>query len=186
MQNESNGAGKAFYVLLCAILGALLFLVIQRAAALIYYLLLNTNYQTYSLGMNYFQLSWLNFLTILAAIFFGLWYGVWLGMHWYNLVYEQGQGGLFHGFRGHWLRHEGILSKQAPTPAGNTVKPVARTFSQPAKPPAKLTDRLESDSWDLDELMKKDQPAVKTKTVKPRPPSVKRKAPAKRMSPPTV
>jgi signal transduction histidine kinase len=178
---SGHSASKAFYILLCAILGALLFIVIQRAAALIYYLLLNTNYQAYSLGLDYFQLSWVNFLTVLGALFFGFWYGIWLGLHWYNIVYEQGHGGLFHGFKGHWLHHEGIVRKPvSPAPAApasaksavvapviTTIKPASSNGS--GRFMSKLTDRLERDSWDLDDLIKKDEPAAApTKVIKPR------------------
>ncbi len=194
MDNKNNSAGKALYILLCAIMGAVLFIVIQRALALIYFVLVSANYETYGLGLNNYQLSWINFLTVLGAIFFGFWYGIWLGLHWHEVVYEQGQGGLVHGFVRHWL-HRGESGKKpgsgtvpeaalnsSPGSAVTTIKPTVRSV---APAPVKLTDRLQSESWDFDELAKKDEPAVITKTA-PKPKSAKapakarRKAPAKR------
>lgn len=158
-------SGKAFYILLCAILGALLFIVLQRAITLIYYLLLDTNFQSYSLGLDYIQLSWINFLTFLAAIFFGLWYGIWLGLHWYETVYDQGRGGLFHGFR--FWRHtqepktSTVNSSEASTV---TVKPAGSSSSA-------IIDKLQQDSWDLDDLMDQNPPPENSelsKTIKPK------------------
>lgn len=181
MDQPHKTAGKAFYILLCAILGLLLFIVIQRAAALIYYLMLNTNYQSYSLGLSYTQLSWLNFLTLLAAVFFGLWYGIWLGLHWYEMVYESGGGhGLFHAFKGHWLHNEGITKTvKAPQQFSASPKPAVRES-------LKLTDitpqRRNEDNWDLDDLLKPELPAPAKPLTRPKAaakPATKRKAPAK-------
>lgn len=165
MPNQRS-SGKAFYLLLTAILGALLFIVIQRALALIYYLLLNTNYQTYSLGMDYYQLSWVNFLTFFGAIFFGLWYGIWLGLHWFDVVYEQGPGGLFHSFRGRFLHHEKVLKPEETKPSASS---------------SGIIEKLQHDSWDFDDLAQQESDPVVTKTVRPKAKSVtKRKNGTKR------
>jgi hypothetical protein len=185
MDNPNNSAGKALYILLCAILGALLFVVIQHALALIYFVLVSANYQTYSFGLNEYQLSWINFLTVLGAVFFGFWYGIWLGLHWHDIVYEQGRGGLIHGFVRHWLPRGEDSAKVAPSspaePGVTTIKPTIRTVNAP---PVKLTDRLQAESWDFDELKKDEPPAVMKTVVKSKPvkapAKVKRKTAAKR------
>jgi hypothetical protein len=192
---------KAFYILLCAILGAMLFLVLQRSAALIVYLLLNSNYQAYSLGLDAYQLQLLDWATMLAALFFGLWYGTWLGLHWYDIVYGQGRGGLlFHSFRGDWLRRGPVPASAPAAPAVGSI-----TVKPAMKPMVKLTDRpvandpASDEGWDLDDLLKPEIAAPKVKPVvsaprrvakpapKPLPSSAKRKASVKKNgSTPTI
>jgi hypothetical protein len=194
----SHSAGKAFYILLCAILGATLFIIIQRALALVYYLLLNTNYNTYSFGMSAAQLQTLDLATVSAAVFFGLWYGVWLGLHWYQVVYEEGHGGLFHGFRGGW-RHKEQVKQSVVTKSVNassapvTVKPSTSRLMD--------MNKIGKRSWEFEDLLNVDKskdipaeetssPVIKTKTATVRKAktngnnsvksSVKRKAPTRR------
>jgi len=152
-QNEAQASvhpsRKAFYILLCAILGALLFIVLQRSVALIIYLLLNTNYQAYSLGLNPLQWYMADVVTVLAAVFFGLWYGTWLGLHWYDIVYVNGRGGLLRAFHGHWIRAgRSAKSATAPVSTSVTIKPTTRLTDRPSAASAA------ADSWDLDELLK--------------------------------
>jgi hypothetical protein len=180
MPKPLRSSGKAFYVMLCAILGVMLFVVIQRAFSLIYYLLLNTNFKTYSFGLDYYQLSWINFLSMLAAVFFGLWYGVWLGLHWYDMVYEEGSGGVWQHIKQHWPRREELVKqKPAPVaqpgsliqaPASVTIKPTLRTSDISPK----LSHKSAAEGWDLDDLLKKDavieaavQAVTKPKVKKP-------------------
>src|ERR1700750_2884137 len=97
MENNTNkqlrASGKAFYLLLCGLMGALLFVVIERSLALISYLLLSVH-PNWSFGMSYVTLQAINILLLVVAVFFGLWYGIWLGLHWYGWVYEQRRGKL--------------------------------------------------------------------------------------------
>lgn len=137
-----HSPGKALYLLLCAVLGALLFIVIHRAASLVYYLLLNSNYDLWSFGLSEVQLQAIDYLTLFAGLILGLWYGIWLGLHWYDIVYVQGTGGVFHHFK---------LPARAPVVA-STVK---------------MTDRVQSKTWDLEDLMAK-KVYVKTKVVRKR------------------
>ncbi len=187
-----RSSGKAFYVMLCAILGVMLFVVIQRALSLIYYLLLNTNFKTYSFGLDYFQLSWLNFLSMLGALFFGLWYGVWLGLHWYDMVYEEGQGGVWQHIKQHWPGRSELaqdkksvaptMSAPAPAPTSVTIKPTLRTENLSSR----LSDKSAAESWDLDDLLKKDaviEAAVQVVTKpKAKRPAAKRKPAIKKSS----
>ena len=196
MPKPLKSSGKAFYVMLCAILGVMLFVVIQRAFSLIYYLLLNTNFKAYSLGLDYFQLSWLNFLTMLGALFFGLWYGIWLGLHWYDMVYVEGGGGVWQHIKQH-LPHRSDLVKSKPAgasllssastaPTSVTIKPTLRTTEVSPK----LSHKSAAESWDLDDLLKKDaviEAAVQAVTKpKAKKPAAKRKAPAKKPNETTV
>lgn len=85
-----NSGKKSFYVFLCGLLGMLLFMLLQRSLFLLAFLggvnILSYNFQ---------QLDYISFV---VANFLGLWYGIWLGLHWYTAVYEEGSvGGLFSG-----------------------------------------------------------------------------------------
>jgi hypothetical protein len=146
---------KSFYLLLCALLGILLFLVLQRAVSLIYYLLLDNDFNTFSLGMSLVQLQALNYTTIFIAVVVGAWYGLWLGLHWYHVVYEAGRGGLFHGFSGRWWHRERPPRSAAATersPAAGpatTIRPMARTAPMP-----RLSDMgARQRSWEFDDLV---------------------------------
>lgn len=81
-------AKKALYVFLCGLMGSLLFLVIQRSIVLIYLVLLRLNPETFTVGLSLADLMALDALTVFLALMFGGWYGVWLGIHWYDVVYE--------------------------------------------------------------------------------------------------
>ncbi len=181
-QPQPRHAAKSFYLFMCAILGALLFSVLQRALTLIYLLLLNSDSARFSFGLSDDTLIIINYSTLIMAIIFGFWYGIWLGLYWYKVVYEDGHGGLFHGFKGHWLHQEGIKSKPgassspiqpmtktkpnivtapvvtaAPAPQSKTIKPVARTSSDPRDPLG---------AWDLDDLMNEKTVIGSNKVIK--------------------
>lgn len=95
------------YVFLCALMGMILFAIFHRSLVFIYYMLLNSNFEVYSMGVSEGLLRALDFFTLLVMLFFGGWYGTALGLHWYRLVYEgQTRTGLFHGFvPHHWRKH---------------------------------------------------------------------------------
>ncbi len=76
---------KSVYIFLCMILGAVLFLVIQRSAVFLYYLLLNN-----STGFDQLfgaQFALIDAATLVIFLILGLWYGSYLGIHWYALIY---------------------------------------------------------------------------------------------------
>jgi len=83
-------AKKSFYVFLSAILGVLLFLVLHRIIIFIYLLLSYEDYQTFGMNLTYLQYLALDYITLTLAMFGGLWYGIWLGLYWYEKVYEEG------------------------------------------------------------------------------------------------
>jgi hypothetical protein len=78
---------KSFYLFLSSLLGALLFLIIHR---IIIFIILIFKI----LGSGFDQQGYLIFLSLdyLTLMFFlmaGGWYGIWLGMYWYKVVYEE-------------------------------------------------------------------------------------------------
>ncbi len=82
-------AKRALYVFLCGLMGGLLFLVIQRSLVLIYVILLRLNPAVFSLGLNLGDLIALDITTVFLALAGGGWYGIWVGLHWYDVVYER-------------------------------------------------------------------------------------------------
>jgi hypothetical protein len=96
----NRGVEKSFYVLMCGILGVLMFVILQQAVALMHYVLLQKNFETYSLGLSPVDIRALGLISLILAAFFGMWYGIWLGLYWFNKVYEQGgkEAGLVHSF----------------------------------------------------------------------------------------
>lgn len=185
--------GKALYVFLCSLMGMVLFAMLHRALAVIYYILLNSDFDQFSLGLTEGSLQALDFLTLLMALFLGGWYGTALGIHWYRLVYEGPFApGLFHAVIPHHWRKARSVSREL-HPQHSTASPhlngVRRplTKEQPAKivhMPAhsrrmdsidvfetfKSMPKQPAQSWDLEDLEKQE---VATK------PARKPKAPAK-------
>jgi hypothetical protein len=89
--------------------------------SLLYYLLLQLDYGQYSIGLSLQQMRAIDSWSLLVMLFLGGWYGVWLGLHWYEMVYEQGRGGFFYAFTGRLfglLRHRSASGK-ASEPLGN-------------------------------------------------------------------
>lgn len=72
---------KSFYIFLSSMLGVLLFLMLQRSAFLIAFLL--------GADIGSVQSQALGVVTTAIAVVFGAWYGVWLGLVWYSAVYEE-------------------------------------------------------------------------------------------------
>lgn len=72
---------KSFYIFLSMVLGVLLFLMLQRAAFLVAFLV----------GVDVSSLSAqaLSVVTTAIAVVFGAWYGIWLGLVWYVAIYEE-------------------------------------------------------------------------------------------------
>ena len=72
---------KSFYIFLSSMLGVLLFLMLQRSAFLIAFLL--------GVNIGSVESQALGVVTTAIAVVFGAWYGVWLGLVWYSAVYEE-------------------------------------------------------------------------------------------------
>lgn len=80
-------AKKSLYIFLTAILGMLMFLALDRMVIFFYLFLLAS-------GLVHSSLTFLQFLAIdysaLAVVMLlGAWYGVWLGLYWYRIIYEE-------------------------------------------------------------------------------------------------
>jgi hypothetical protein len=73
---------RSFYILLCGIIGVFFFLLIERGLLLLAFLI--------GVDVNSETVQVVDSLLSAVATFFGLWYGIWLGLHWYRMVYEEG------------------------------------------------------------------------------------------------
>jgi len=106
---------KSLYVFLCSLLGMLLFLILHQIIAFGYLMLLYVNYPTFGLGMSLMDWLALDYFTLIIVLMLGMWYGIWLGMYWFGIVYEDQN----HGFVGH------LIKKYWPTsrPKYNLKKP---------------------------------------------------------------
>ena len=94
---------KSLYVFLCSIMGALLFLILHQILAFGYLMLLYANYQTFSFGLSFIALMALDYLTLIIVIMLGAWYGIWLGIYWFGMVYEtNGNGFIEHMVKNYW------------------------------------------------------------------------------------
>ncbi len=100
----SENTRKSFYIFLSMVLGVLLFLMLQRAGFLIYFLS-GGNIST-------LQIRALDVVTSVIAITFGAWYGTWLGLVWYAAIYEEGSIRSFTS----WLKHK--VTNPNKVPAG--------------------------------------------------------------------
>lgn len=77
-------ARKSFYLLACGFLGVMLFFLIALSLDLILAAWYVNGYLT---AFSAADINQLNIFSLLFAPVFGAWYGVWLGLHWYEWVY---------------------------------------------------------------------------------------------------
>jgi hypothetical protein len=158
-----QGPGKSLYIFLCTVLGVMLFVVLQRSLALIHFILLNTNYQLFSFGLDPATLELINYISIGIAGFFGGWYGTWLGLHWHEVVYEKAQS----GFK-RVPQDSNPTAKPAPATkfsGGIKLVPIPEPKTVPVTAPAATVKP--KPSWNVDDLMPKPKatmPAVASKT----------------------
>ena len=149
---------KSLYVFLCSLLGALLFLILHRLIIFVYFMLISASPRAFSGDMSYLQLVGLDFFTLILALFGGMWYGIWLGLSWYEAVYERGNKG---GFVDH------LVSTYWPTPKTNyDLKERVES----------VAEELKDDIFQLEHLAKTIRPIIRP-TV-----PVKRRAVRKRVT----
>ena len=86
---------KSLYVFLCSLLGILLFLIIHRLLVFCYLILISSNPQVFGGGLNYLELLAIDYSTLILTLFLGSWYGIWLGLKWFEAIYERGEHGGF-------------------------------------------------------------------------------------------
>jgi hypothetical protein len=186
-----KAASKALYLFLCAILGMILFVMLHRAIFVLYDLLLFLNVESFAFGMNSMTIDFMDFLTLLVALFLGGWYGTMMGLEWYAMVYgpnAEFPPGLFHGFiPHHWRgrRVKKVRSTQMATPSV-VAKPAApETTSTLVKVPVreikKESPKTAVREWTFDDLIvpkpaPKKRVAVKKTVAKktPRKPAVRK------------
>ncbi len=154
--NQVEGARKALYLFLTSILGMLLFVTLHRALTLLYLVLLSYNYESFSFGLSFLQHQAINYLTLVAAMFLGGWYGVWLGMHWYEIVYEKIKAPQWFGLSGKLFDHSQNMKASSSSPQKSAFTPVAegaKTY--------KLSDlRRHLPSWNMEDLARPSAPSV--------------------------
>lgn len=172
-----KAVNKSLYLFLCSILGMILFSMLHRALFVMYGLLLEINFQTYSFGLTDAAIRTIDFLTMVTAMFLGGWYGTLLGIDWYSLVYgpnAERKAGLFHGFLPHNWR-DGKPKKSAsaasskPAVKSETVSvPVMEKVSTILNTPIAETPPIVQKvrEWTFDDLLAKPAPVKKTATRK--------------------
>ncbi len=87
-------AHKSLYIFLSALLGALLFLILHRVIVFIFLYLVAIG--TININLNYREFLAVEYFTLILVLMMGVWYGIWLGVSWFNRVYEEKtHGGFF-------------------------------------------------------------------------------------------
>lgn len=88
ISNRSGNFKKSLYLFLSSLLGSLLFLVIHQAAAFI--ILVFGISRGGLASFESYMLFWtFDYFTLVLVLMLGSWYGIWLGMYWYEKVYEE-------------------------------------------------------------------------------------------------
>lgn len=86
---------KSLYVFLCSLLGMLILLTLQHAIIFLYLSVITAFGTNESVNIDLYSL---NVVVWFLSVFFGGWWGVWLGLGWYKMVYEDAQHkGFVHG-----------------------------------------------------------------------------------------
>ncbi len=80
---------KSAYIFVCVLLGALLFTLIHRAIFSILYAAAAYDAASWPVSGQLTLLA-LDKFTLACSMLAGAWYGVWLGLGWFDLVYERG------------------------------------------------------------------------------------------------
>jgi len=129
---------KSLYIFLTALLGVLLFLILHRLVIFFYLYLLAGGFIT--TPMSYLQFLALDYLTLFITLLFGAWYGIWLGMYWFEKVYvEKSHGGFFHHVSNNYFY-------RAPKNLESKLSAVKK--------------KIEDDLWQLEDLAKVSLKAV--------------------------
>jgi len=152
-------AKKSLYLFLTALLGTMLFLVIHQVAYFIYIYMLGAGLATS--GMGYVEFLAVEYFTLTITMMLGAWYGIWLGLYWYEKVYEE-------------KSHRGFVHHLAVNyfPGSGRKEPEGRM--------AEVRERLEENLWQLEDLAKNAavlRPQIEPKPIKRR--VVRKKAPRK-------
>jgi len=95
---------KSLYVFLCSLLGMLMFLILHRLLVFAYLMLTAANPAVFGSSLSYLEILALDFASLLVVLMLGSWYGIALGLKWYEAVYEKGEHGGFvdHLVKAYW------------------------------------------------------------------------------------
>jgi hypothetical protein len=161
----SGGAKKALYVYLCSFLGVLLFLIIHRSLFFFFYFLLDIDYTSFSFGFDTLQVQAFDMATLIISLFLGGWYGVWLGMNWYDLVYGSGHTGWLYASKYWWKgfmpHHDSQalaatqphdLMKTADGPHGGVPAPFNKNVASSMMPARKMNPTVSSRGMNMDSM----------------------------------
>jgi len=88
-ENKESGFKKSLYLFLSAMLGVLLFLILHRIVIFFYLVLSGAKFLADVSENSYLLFLAADYFTLILAMMFGAWYGIWLGMYWYEKVYEE-------------------------------------------------------------------------------------------------
>ena len=125
-------AKKSLYIFLSSLLGVLLFLVLHRAGIFIYLYLITQGYVVSS--WTYLQFLVFDYFTLTLTLLFGAWYGIWLGVYWYEKVYVE-------------CSHSGFVAHMSNKFMSHKNKGLESKISH-------IKERLETDLWQLEDLAK--------------------------------
>lgn len=146
----ANGVKKSLYLFLTSLLGVLLFLIVHRIVFFLFIYTISEGYVT--LSMDFLQFLAIEYITLVIWLLLGSWYGIWLGLYWFEKVYEEGShGGLVHHIAANYF-------------------PVSRPKNLEGKM-AEVKQRLESNLWQLEDLAE----TAATSQLAPDPKPIKRR-----------
>ncbi len=149
-------AKKSLYIFLTAVLGVLMFLLLDRIVVFFYLFLAAGGYIVPP--FTYLQFLVVDYFILIVVMMLGAWYGIWLGLYWYDKIYEQGT---HKGF----VRH--LSSRYFPRPE----------VKQDENAIAALRTRLAEDLNQLENLPQKPLPKIPLPAIKRK--IVRRRAPKK-------
>jgi hypothetical protein len=89
ISNRSGNFKKSLYLFLSSLLGSLLFLVIHQAVVVIIFLVFGVARGGLASSESYMLFWVFDYFTLVLVLMLGSWYGIWLGMYWYEKVYEE-------------------------------------------------------------------------------------------------
>jgi ABC-type multidrug transport system fused ATPase/permease subunit len=142
--NRKNMVKKSFYVFVCGLLGALLFLILDRIIVFVYLFFVGSG--LFSNSYDYYQFALFDYFTLIIVLMFGAWYGVWLGMNWFSQVYEnETHGGLVdHISKNLWVSKKITMESKL----------------------SDVKERLEKNLWELEDLT--EMPSISAVKVEPK------------------
>jgi hypothetical protein len=148
-------ARKSLYLFLTALLGTLLFLIVHRVVFFVYIYMLGAGILT--TGMDYMQFLAIEYFSLTITLMLGAWYGIWLGLYWYEKVYEE-------------KSHKGFVHHLAVNYfPGSKPKALESQMAQ-------VKEHLEENLWQLENLAKSE--ANLSASIEPEP--IKRRVVRKR------